>query len=304
MILMMHITWHGKSVQATPNAEAKALLVKQYEDVRLRLLRNNFGMPLELKSFDEGNELQGEVVGVLEHDFAFVKQELIQPIEWCNILLLHLNTKACVFETGSVPIIHLYSGRKFYQEPDPSKRLSFTFKVFSEDPDYLRVRLFSNDGPLWTKDYLMELEIIPLPKTNPLPEELNVGTNTNKTFFRFIFSYKMSRPSKAVIKLYLATLARSKVGFTIVGKKNDNPIYIKGVQGIIERNIIRYYLAIRARLDAISTELDFEQQCSEWFDATERCHLQLYEIEKKEYLQAKKKEFLNQRREQMKFRAF
>jgi hypothetical protein len=49
------------------------------------------------------------------------------------------------------------------------------------------------------------------------------------------------------MKTYLATLGSSKVGFTVTRRQsNGQPEYIRGMRGLVERNAMRYYLAIDA----------------------------------------------------------
>lgn len=46
---------------------------------------------------------------------------------------------------------------------------------------------------------------------------------------------------------YLATMARDKIGFTMIGRTRDGrPAYVGDVRGVSERNVMRYYLAIDA----------------------------------------------------------
>ena len=50
---------------------------------------------------------------------------------------------------------------------------------------------------------------------------------------------------------YLATAGSSKVGFSVVDRKADGtPVHIRNLRGVIERNTMRYYLAIEAFLGA------------------------------------------------------
>jgi hypothetical protein len=64
----------------------------------------------------------------------------------------------------------------------------------------------------------------------------------------------------------------------------------------VERNTMRYYLAIEAYLGALSAPpaAQLEQRLQDWFDATERFSRQLHELEKDEYLTMKRKEVLRQ----------
>ena len=66
--------------------------------------------------------------------------------------------------------------------------------------------------------------------------------------------------------------------------------------GIIERNIMRYYLSLIAFLDTahLSHDERFEARINTWFDLTENYATQLHELERDEYLQAKRQERHNQ----------
>ena len=92
---------------------------------------------------------------------------------------------------------------------------------------------------------------------------------------------------------YLATLWSGKKGFSITGKDDTGkPVYIEGIRGIIERNAIRYYLAIQSYLDTLDIPANkkFNARINRWFDLTAKYHYQLYEMDKKDYIKYKQKE--------------
>ena len=69
------------------------------------------------------------------------------------------------------------------------------------------------------------------------------------------------------------TVGRDKVGFTVVGKEADGePRFVGGMRGVVERNTMRYYLAIEAYLGALSAppRARMEKSLRDWFAATER----------------------------------
>jgi hypothetical protein len=70
------------------------------------------------------------------------------------------------------------------------------------------------------------------------------------------------------------------------------PDYIGGVRGVVERNTMRYYLAIDAFLSARRAlpEAQFEQRLQAWFSAVERYPLQLHEVDRLAYLEMKRAE--------------
>ena len=76
---------------------------------------------------------------------------------------------------------------------------------------------------------------------------------------------------------------------------DGKPVFIKGLQGIIERNCMRYFLALQSYLDTASFPADkrFEASLNEWYDFTLKYKRQLYEVDRKDYLSAKHREYAN-----------
>jgi hypothetical protein len=68
------------------------------------------------------------------------------------------------------------------------------------------------------------------------------------------------------------------------------------MRGLVERNTMRYYLAIEAFLGALSSppQARLEKSLHDWFSAIERYPRQLHELEQSEYLDMKRKEYLRQ----------
>ena len=96
---------------------------------------------------------------------------------------------------------------------------------------------------------------------------------------------------------YLATGGRGKVGFSIVGKSaNGEPQYLGGMRGVIERNTMRYYLAIDAYLGALSlpAAARLDKRLNDWHSGVERYPRQLHELERAAYLSMKRQEIRRQ----------
>jgi hypothetical protein len=100
------------------------------------------------------------------------------------------------------------------------------------------------------------------------------------------------------MQTYLATLGRNKVGFTVIGQLPDGqPIYVNGLRGVVERNVMRYYFAIDAYLGAQRRPPPDRmlKSLQDWFDATERYPRQLREVSRNEYFEMKLREIERQR---------
>ena len=94
---------------------------------------------------------------------------------------------------------------------------------------------------------------------------------------------------------YLASAGRDKVGFSVTGQDSGGrPVYLRGVRGVVERNTMRYFMALSCGLQFASTEAPaqrFAQMAPCWFDETERYPQQLHDLGRAEYLEMKRGEY-------------
>ena len=90
------------------------------------------------------------------------------------------------------------------------------------------------------------------------------------------------------MQAYLSTIGANKVGFTRQGGE-----LVGGIRGVIERNTMRYYLAIEAYLAALKgpPAERSARMIDAWFNAVERYPRQLRELERGEYVKMKRAEF-------------
>jgi hypothetical protein len=252
----------------------------KYAALGQQLQQNQFNQPLVLASVETPDRLKGDIYARIDHPFEAVRAGLSKPEHWCEVLLLHLNVKYCHPVEGQAgSLLRVNIGKKTPQALAQVPRIEFNFTVVTATADYLDVLLDARTGPLGTSDYRIELEALALAQ--------------GQTFVHLTYSYSVNFTSRLALKTYLATIGRNKVGFTVTGHLADGqPAYIGGVRGLLERNTLRYYLAINAFLDASSAEpaLQLEQRLQRWFSAVERYPLQLHELDRTEYLEMKRAE--------------
>ena len=268
--------WIGLAVAGEPAGSAPALYA-QYATLQRELDRNPFGRPLHLDSRESRDELQGDVHAVLAYPFARVEQALRAGHRWCDILLLHLNVKACR-APGDASVLRVYIGRKFDEPPSLAHRIDFAYHVLAGAPDYFQVSLTADRGPFGTRDYRIVVEAVPLGE---------------RTFLHLSYAYAYGAPARAAMLAYLATVGARKVGFTAEGREPDGtPVLVGGLRGALERNVMRYYLAIDAYLGALSAPPNerLEDRLREWFESTERYGPQLHELDEQAYLEMKRRE--------------
>lgn len=256
----------------------------KYLALRDTLSHSQFQLPLNLDSSQTATDLKGDIYALMDYPFATVSIALKEATHWCDILILHLNVKYCR-ESGDKPGSNLtvHIGRKNEQALNIAPCMEFKYRVDSISPDYFRIFLDADKGPFGTQNYRLMLEAIPL--------------KDGGTFIHLSYSYTYGFTAKLAMQAYLKTLGSDKVGFTVIKKLPDGkPLHVSGIRGALERNTMRYFLAMNAYLGALSTppQQQFEKRLRDWFASTERYSLQLHELEQSEYLDMKRKEYKRQ----------
>jgi hypothetical protein len=261
-------------------AWARSSLLDHYH----RLLNGNDttlpGTHISLASSEQDDVLSAEVNSILHTPFETVAAAMVRASNWCQVMPLHFNIKACTYETrDGVELLTIYSGRKIYEAPDDSYPISYRFEIVRHDDAQLSLRLRADAGPVSTRDYLIELDAMPV---------------AEGTLLHIHSSYRTSWLSSMLTSTYLSTIGRDKVGFSRI-EQDGELIPVQGIKGIIERNVMRYHLAINAFLGALSLpEVDrHEATLANWFEQNEN-YPPLHEMDEAEYLQIKHREWDNQ----------
>ena len=266
---------------AVPAQDASTLRAK-HATLQEKYANNQFGRPLVLESTQTSGDLRGDVYTVVEHPFATVQQALQSIDHWCDILILHLNVKRCR-ANGATKLLSLNVGRKFDQPIEDAYELEFMWRVAATTADYLNVQLSAEDGPLSTKNYRIQVEAIPI--------------DAKRSVIHMSYAYGYGFAARMAMQTYLVTLGRNKVGFSITGRNAEGqPVHVAGVLGLLERNTMRYYLAIDAYLSAYALPPgeQFERRIRDWYASTERYAPQLHEMDQAEYLDMKRREMRRQ----------
>lgn len=259
-----------------------------YTSLQDKLRDNHYGRPLYMESRETDNTLKGDIYAVVDHPFKTFTTALDNPDNWCDVLLLHLNIKYCqAAPSGKGTTLSVNLGKKTEQPLSRTYRLDFSFRSMQPSAEYFRIQLAADSGPVGTHDYRILLEAVPV--------------NGGQTFMHLTYSYGFGLSSRVATTTYLSTVGRDKVGFTITGKQTDgSPEYVGGVRGVIERNTMRYYLAIDAYLGGLSAPpgQQFEKRLKLVIDATEEYPRQLHEVDRSTYLEMKRHEHQRQQRAQ------
>ncbi|MEP6873387.1 MAG: hypothetical protein ABI887_03410 [Burkholderiales bacterium] len=270
---------------AVPGAQAQdgPALRARHAALQTSLTSNAYNRPIHIESMHNAGDLRGDIYAVVPQTFAVAGQALQGREHWCDIMMLHLDVKMCHWSTAGTATLTVATARKYDQPLESATAVEFGYRMVASTADYLQVELRADKGPMGTHDYRIVLELV----------MLDPGTS----FIHLSYAYNQGFGGRIAMEAYLATLGRNKVGFTVVDHKADGtPVYINNVRGLVERNCMRYFLAVEAYLSAypLPHGEQLEKRLREWHAGAERYPVQLHEIEREEYLAMKRLEIQRQ----------
>jgi len=255
-------------------------LIDKYHKIEKELEKSSLAIPFYVESSVSKNASHVDIYGTIKYPFDIVENELQLPTNWCDIVLPHSNVRASTYKKGNDTwLLTLYNVKKFQDPLKDAYQMNFEYRVIAQQPGFFAISLAARKGPFRTKDHQFGLEAIPL--------------DEDRTFIHLRYSYRCSRFGYLLMKSYFSISGAGRIGFSVIGTDSDgNPVYVGGLRGAIEGNVLRYYLTILAYVDTlmIPVEQRFEERMSQWYDLTARYKKQLFEIEKEEYLTYKRQD--------------
>jgi len=275
----------SQTAESTASGGNASSLLARHNSLASALANNVYGRPLFLESTDSGDLVSGNAYAVLDAPFSAVSTAFRSANTWCDVMILHINTKYCRAVPGSNPVtLKVHVGKKTPQTLQDSFPLEFAMHQVSASANLLVVQLNAANGPMGTSNYRIELQAAPL--------------EDNKTFMHLRYAYEYGMAGRLAMQGYLATAGSGKVGFSTKtpATANAKASYVGGARGAVERNTMRYYLAIEAYLQALPQPPAHQvnARLEKWFDATEQYRLQLRETDKTSYMAMKKREIQRQ----------
>lgn len=279
----------GISLPASGGQPGAAQFQKWYQELRELEPRNPFGVPLRIQSEERSDRVTVEMHGIIEYPFDAVKAALSTPATLCEFIPLNVTVKACTHQQQAQDVLlTLFFGWKHYQEPRDASSQPYRYALQAGEPGAVSVVLGALKGLFGTAAHRMELDA--------------AGVE-GRTVLVLRSFYVQTAASKMATTIYLATLGRDKVGFS----REDagpglRPGYVKGLRGMVERGVMRYYLALEAFLgtEMVPAARRLEARINAAYDLMERYPLQLHDLERAEFLDAKQREHENQLRLQQK----
>ena len=285
MAALTGTTAHAQIASAPPPSAIASQLAEKHAGLKDALANNVYGRPLFLESTESGDLVSGNAYAVLDAHFTAVSTAFRSANTWCDVMILHINTKYCRVVAGSNPTtLKVHVGKKTPQTLQDSFPLEFVMRQVNASNSLLVVQLYAENGPLGTSNYRIELQAAPI--------------EGNKTFMHLRYGYEYGMAGRLAMQGYLATGGRGKVGFSTKtpATANAKATYVGGARGAVERNTMRYYLAIDAYLQSLQLPpaSQANARLEKWFDATEQYPVQLREADKSSYMVMKKSEIQRQ----------
>jgi len=269
---------------ATSETAAADALRNRYAALRPQLEQSPFQRPLHLESAAGPHAAQGDVFALVDHPLASITDSLTNPDNWCDVLLLHPNVKFCRTDShGELTVLRVAMATKRDQTLENAHEVEFNCSVAAPLADFTEAELLAAHGPFGTRDYRIALQAVAL--------------ENGQTFLHLQYSFGYGFQARFAMGLYLATAGSDKVGFTMVAPSADSsPRPVRGIRGAVERNVVRYFLAVEAHVAALAAPEPerFERSLDLWFDATETYATQLHEMDRDAYLSMKRQEYQRQ----------
>jgi hypothetical protein len=277
LILAVLVFPRPAAAQRSPASLAAALQARRTE-LLPQLRASAFGQPVYLSSREGEDRVEGDVHADVAHPFESVAAVFRSGAAVCELLFLHQNVRACRSSTeGGMERLALTVGPKRAGSGGMRYPMDYTLRIEASAPGYLRATLVAMRGPLSTRDYRIVFEAVAL--------------DASRSFVHLGYAYSYGTLARIAMRAYLATAGQAKIGFTVEGRdEQGQPRYVRGERAALERNVIRYYLALLAHLGVTTgtPQAQMDARLRAWFALTERHAAQLHELDLQDYLAEKR----------------
>ncbi|MGA1318344.1 MAG: hypothetical protein ACO3YN_15515 [Rubrivivax sp.] len=237
---------------------------------------------LYLQSTVAALHAQGQALARLPMALPQARAALRSPEAWCLLLLLHPNVWRCeVAGSGQgQTTLQILMGQQRVAVIGSTHALNLAWKVTRDDESGLSLELMAEQGPLGTRDYRIGARLEALDETH--------------SALALRFSNAFTRSGLWLAELYVNTAGRHRIGFTVESvDANGQAVYVRGLRGSVERNTMRFHLAVQSWLSvqSLPAARRIPRAIEAWFDASEQYAAQLHEIERQEYVQMKLQQY-------------
>ena len=221
---------------------------------------------------------QGQVLARLPMPLTQARAALRSPQSWCLLLMLHPNVWGCEVPDAvqGQTTLQMLMGQQRVAVIGSTHRLTLAWKLARDDETGLALELMAEQGPMGTRDYRIAARIEALDEAHSALE--------------LRYSSAFTRTGLWLAELYVNTAGRHRVGFTVDSyDARGQPVLVRGLRGSVERNTMRFHLAVQSWLgvQSLPPAQRIPRALQAWFDGSEQHAAQLHEVERDEYLRMK-----------------
>ena len=273
----------GALIGATVQAQGEAAALQQQRAaLQPQLKASAFGQPLVLTSRESADALAGDVHAEMPQAFGRLVELFRSGPAMCEMLLLHLNVRGCraggqTASSGPGSIV-LLAGPKQVDAASLLHPMRCSVQLQTSAVDYVRLTLTAPQGPPGTRDYRIVVEATPI--------------DSSRSFVRLSYGFRFGLMGRTAMQVYLATAGRAKTGFTVETAADGKPQPVRGARAALERNVMRYYLALLAygQVEGAPGGERTQARMRRWFALSEQYAAQLHELTLEDYLQEKRRD--------------
>lgn len=122
----MALSGAGWVLASVPDKPSAATLQGQYTALGERLSHNQYQRALYLDSSESADKLTGDLYVLVDFSFTAVSAALHGPEQWCEVLILPINTRFC-HATGAGPraALTVSIGKKQPHPPEDAYAIAF-----------------------------------------------------------------------------------------------------------------------------------------------------------------------------------
>lgn len=194
-----------------------------------------------------------------------VRSTLGDPAGWCALSLLVPDVQGCTVRQGQDTeiVLQVQAG-----EEDQPRTLPHRFEVHAGD-DALTASMRADRGPLGISDAGLTVTALRTP---------------DGVVLELVYGYRASLRSRIATGTYLATVGRDRPGISYRELPDGGREYVTGTRALLERNAMRYFLAVAAVLETADTE----SAIAAWYDTAAGFTADLPEQDRESYVRGRR----------------
>lgn len=233
-------------------------------DSQALAFEGRFDVPLGW-SDENGYSVTGYTEIPLEDGWEHVHRKLKNPVTWCRISLLVPDVRACQINEGekTAIILSLRSGGT-----EGVREIEHKFRVDKMGPQWIHVVFRADRAAMGVRD--AGLSVVARQGATGVELELEYGLHP-------------SIRSRLATSAYLVGEAGKRPGISYSISSDGIREYVTGVRALMERNAMRYFLAVLATLETD----DPVSAVDAWYEMASRYKADLPEQNKDDYAESR-----------------